>query len=118
MAPASRAPRTRAKSNVSSISDKPAEVSINLDTLEREQGPTKPYIAVLDGKRLVFSDPTEIPWQDLVDLNDPDEFARLCLPEGDRETFLETPVPAWKMQALMKGFRDHYGMGNLGNDDA
>jgi hypothetical protein len=100
------------------VSDTPADVTINLDTLEREHGPAAPFVAYLGGKRLVFEDPQEIPWQDLLHLDDPEEFARLCLPEGQREHFLKHKVEAWKMNALMRGFKEHYGMGSLGNDDA
>lgn len=110
---------SRAKSNVTPIADKPAPVAINLDTLELEKGNDVPFVAVIAGKRLTFTDPTEIPWQDLAGLENPYEFADVALEdEGERETFLETRVPVKKIQALMKAYRDHYGLGEAGNGDA
>ena len=94
------------------------KVDLNLDTYERESGPAKPFVAVVGGKAISFTDPQEIPWQDLMGLDDPEDFARLCVAEGDREHFLDTPLPTWKMNLLMDGFKAHYGLGSPGNVDA
>jgi hypothetical protein len=103
---------------VRAVGDSPAPVAINLDTLEREDGVEVPFAAVVGGKRLVFSDPQDADWQDLVDLDDPDTFAEICLQGEDRKHFLETRMPAWKMNELMKAFQQHYGLGNRGNASA
>lgn len=113
------ATRKPAGSNVRKLqSDKPAPISLNLDTLERENGVEVPFVAVIGGKTLVFSDPAEQPWQDLMDLDDPEEFARMCLSEDDRGHFLEHPLEAWKMNELLRAFQAHYGLGDRGNASA
>jgi hypothetical protein len=99
--------------------DKPAPVAINIDALEDEKGNDVPYVVILGGKRLQFADPTLLAWQDLNDLENPHRFAEITLEtEDERKTFLETRITVKKMQRLMKGYRDHYGLGELGNDDA
>lgn len=100
---------TTRRSPVRAVADSPDPVSLNLDTYESED-PTTPFVVVVGGKRLTFNDPMEISWQELVELNDPEEFARLCLNEKDREHFLEYPLSGRKMNVLMTRFREHFGL--------
>lgn len=98
------------------IRDTPADITFNADTYEREQGPDKPYVVVIGGRPLTFVDPQEIPWQDLMDLDDPETFAGTTLEdEDDRKHFLETPLKTGVMLEVMRRYREHYGLGNQGN---
>ena len=109
MAAGSTARKTTTRRPVRAVSDTPTDVSLNLDTYETE-APAEDFVVVVGGKRLTFTDPMEIPWQDLVELSDPEEFARLCLSEKDRDHFLNHPLSGRKMNVLMTEFRKHFGL--------
>lgn len=99
-------------------SDTPAPITLNLDTFEEEKGPEFPFVAMVNGRRLEFSNPQELAWQDVMAIDNPSEFARLCLSEEDRKFFLAEKINVRKLNALMSAFRAHYGVGSLGEDDA
>lgn len=113
MATAPRKPRS-----VRAVNDAGGDIDLNLDTYEREGGPTKPFSAVVNGRKITMHDPQNVPWQKLVDLDNPDDFAELVIAEEDREAFLDEPLEAWKMNLLMERFRQHYGLGDPGNAGA
>jgi hypothetical protein len=84
---------------------------LNLDTLEREGGSPAPFDFVLGGRRFILSDPKEIDWQDLIAaMRSPILFFKMVLPADDQRPFFDTKIPAWKLNALMQGYQDHYGI--------
>ncbi len=88
--------------------DKPADVSINLDTLDREGDDSTPFVVVLGGERFVFADLDDEDWQTVADIdeNDPREALRLLL--GNRyAAFAEHKLPLWKLRALLDAWREH-----------
>jgi hypothetical protein len=96
------------------VSDDTA-VSLDLDALERE-GATgvaakPPFTITLGGERIMLSDATEIDWKSLmVAMSDPAMFFRLIVPADSQEAFFSTPLPAWKLNALMEAYTKHYGL--------
>jgi hypothetical protein len=95
--------------------DKPAPVSLNLDTLEREGGTPEPFVVVLAGERLLLSDPAEVDWQKLMAaIRDPHVFFRLIIPPDDHKTFFDATLPGWKMNKLMQSYMEHYGLPSPG----
>jgi hypothetical protein len=92
--------------------------ALNLDTLEREGETPQPYAFILGGKRYMLSDPKDIDWQQLImALMDPFLFFRLTMPPEDHEKFFSTPIPTWKINAMITGYQKHYGIptpGELG----
>jgi hypothetical protein len=108
-----------AASNGRRAPDKPAGVSLNLDTLEREGGPQDPFVLVLGGERILLSDAAEMDWQKLLaSLNDPRVFFRLVIPPDDHKTFFGTDMSAWKMNKLMESYMAHYGLPSPGEANA
>ena len=97
-------------------SDKPANVSINLDTLEREGGEPEPFVFVLGGDRFVCADIEGEDWKALMDISedDPKETFTLLLGK-DYEKFAKHKLPLWKLKALMKAWRDHTGALDMGD---
>lgn len=86
------------------------DVSLNLDTLERED--TKgPFSFLHDGRRWVLSDPEEVDWQELlVSVDNPVMLLRCALAEGERDAFFKAKMPTWKMKALAKNYQKHFGL--------
>lgn len=98
--------------------DKPAPVSLNLDTLERE-GSVEAFSVVLGGRPYNFLDPQDIDWQQLMQaMLDPMLFFRLCLSEKDSKAFLAQHLPAWKMTRLMDEYMRHFGLPSAPEADA
>jgi hypothetical protein len=92
---------------------------LDLDTLEREGGSPEPFDFVLDGRRFILSDPKEIDWQDLIAaMRSPILFFKMVLPADDQKPFFAAKIPAWKMNALMTGYQDHYGLPGQGEAGA
>ena len=106
-------------------SDKPPAVSLNLDALEREGGTPEPFVVVINRHPYRFSDPQELDWQDILALaeqaNQVTSMAAqvlAVLPEQDRARFKAEKIPAWKLEALFKGYLEHYGLPVPGESDA
>ena len=97
--------------------DRATGVTLNLDTYEFEGERPEPFVAVVGGKRLVFSDPMLMDWQDAADVNDPFELAEQCLSEADKKHFLEHRMPMHKLKKLVDAYQEHYGLGSPGNGE-
>ena len=92
---------------------------LDLDALEREGGPAKPYQFKLGGKVYTMIDPQEIDWQDLISsLRNPALFIRYAMTTEDQKAFFDARVPSWKMNKMMEGYQAHYGLPDLGNASA
>jgi hypothetical protein len=89
--------------------DKPKS-SLDLDALERE-GAAEPFTFTHAGRQYTLNDPQEQDWQQLMmAASNPLLALRLLLPEKDKDAFFETPLPTWKLRALIKAYREHYGV--------
>ena len=110
--PASRQPRKLA------VAGDNAKVHLNLDTFEYERGEREQFAFVLGGRRIVMTDPADVDWQDLAEMDDPFTLAETCMTEEDASYFLEYRMPAKKMQELVKTFQKHYGLGTPGHAPA
>lgn len=91
-------------SNVKSL---PGRVNINLDEIENEEA-KEPFVAVLAGREIVFSDPAELDWQDLLEIGDPVDFLRYVVSEEDRKHIHKQKLPAFKFNRLMEAFMTYY----------
>lgn len=92
--------------------DKPPKVSLNLDTLDRE-GASDPFCVVLDGHPYVLADPQELEWGILLSVaSNPALFVRAAVPLKDADKFEQAVnrMPAWKVNKLADGYREHYGL--------
>jgi hypothetical protein len=88
---------------------------LNLDTIEREGGPTEPFEFTLGGRDYTLSDPQDVDWQELlVAMNHPVSFFRYVLPKADQPEFFDQKMPSWKMNVLMRKYQQHYGLPDAG----
>lgn len=84
-------------------------VVLDLDTLERPEKDVKPpFIVKVGGKKVTFTDPGEIDWQDLAAIDAPVDLFSVALSREDREHFRETRIPGWKFNELMESYYTHY----------
>lgn len=98
--------------------DKPADVSLNLDTLEREGGDEpKPFVVVLGGERFEFVDLDTEDWQTVADIDedDPREALKMLLGE-DWPKFSAHKLPLWKLRRLLDAWREHTTGADSGED--
>lgn len=90
------------------------KVTLNLDTLERED-PRDSFSVVVAGKRIVMSDPSDLDWKILMKINEPQDFFRHVVTPADQQHFRNAEIPGWKMRKLMELYSEHYGLDELGN---
>lgn len=92
----------------------PADVSLDLDTLDREDV-KDPFTFRHKGHTYTINDPDELDWQkQMRALGDPVYFLRNAMSPEDVEKFFATETPGWKMEAILKAFRKHFAMPDLG----
>lgn len=90
-----------------------APTSIDLDTLERPDDPG-PFTVTHGGNSYEFVDAQELDYRELVDLmvaaGNGDIVGAMggMIREDDQDEFWETKIPAWKLNALIKGYLAHY----------
>lgn len=108
-------------------------VHLDLDALEREsvrdlpKAKKDPYFVVAGGKRITFRDPVELNYTVLATLEqtpgrffkaaiaDPDEYKHFVEWANDRGDTGTQGLNGFKLRALTKGYRDYYGLDELGN---
>lgn len=91
------------------ISQLPERFDFDLDAWEPEEKDLKPDLVVrLGGKLVSFSDPRDKPWTELVGLENPVQFIRVCTSKDDREHILEQGFSSRKLEALMQKFMEHF----------
>ena len=94
-------------SNVTSL---PVDVDFDLDAAQRPVNDVKPPFKSRIGGRVVeFSDPEELDWKDLLDIEDPVGFLRYSVSEDDRIHIVGQKMPGWKLGQLMEAYQQHYG---------
>ena len=71
-------------------------------------GHAAPFVAVLAGREIVFSDPAELDWQDLLEIGDPVDFLRYVVSKEDREFIHKQKLAAFKFNRLMEAFMTYY----------
>lgn len=85
--------------------------ALDLDSLEREGGTPPIFDFIHNGRRYILSDPQEVDWQALImAMSNPVRFLQMIIPPEDHEAFFSTPLPTWKMNALMDRYMKHYGL--------
>lgn len=95
---------------------KPSEVSLDLDTLEKESDPG-PFAFRAGGERFEVRDARDLDWQELLSVDLGLDTLRVAL--GDDWTrFKKVGLPAWKLDKVVDGYMRHYGLGSSGEDDA
>lgn len=92
---------------MSNVTPLPGHVNLNLDEVENEEA-KEPFVVVLGGREISFSDPAELDWQDLLEINDPVQFLRYVVSKEDREYIHKQRIPAFKFAKLMDAFSTYY----------
>lgn len=93
--------------------DTPPKVTINLDTLEREQTP-EPFVVFVGGTRITLEDAALVDWQVLAYAEqNPRRLLKTLMSEQDWSAFVKMSLPSWKIRALVVAYREHYGMVDL-----
>lgn len=92
----------------------PISSAFNLDKLEREGG-KEPFAFIHNGRKYALSDPQDQDWQKLIlVVSNPIQFLRLVLRPEDVDAFFTNSMPTWKLRALTEAYREHFGLGELG----
>lgn len=94
------------------VTDINTHVDMNLDTVETEK--RRPFYFSMTGKdgnvrRIRMSDPHDLDWKTILEMEKPIELLREVLSEDDKEFLRHNPIKAEKFNLLMEGFFKHYG---------
>lgn len=94
---------------MSDVSSLPESFDFDLDSWEPDAKDLKEPLKIkLGGRVVVFSDPRDRPWQDLVALENPVQFIRVCTSQEDREHIMAQQFSSRKLDALMTKFMEHF----------
>ncbi len=85
------------------------KIAVNLDELERKN-PKDPFVAVIGGREITFTDPEEMDWEDLAALDSPGDFVDMCTTDDDREHIYNQKLPAFKFKKLWEAYQQHYDL--------
>ncbi len=89
----------------------PGRISIDLDHAERPTDEVKPpFVALIGGREITMTDPSELDWKDLILLESPTEFLRLCLSKEDRDHLYGLDLSGWKFNRLLEAFYKHFDL--------
>lgn len=95
---------------MSNVSNLPATgIIFDLDAEERDDV-KEPFVANIGGRAITMTDPEDIDWQDLLDIENPVAFLRFCVSDDDRDHIFEQSMPGWKLGRLMDAYMKHYGV--------
>ena len=89
----------------------PARVDFNLDDVKREKT-YQPFVFAWKGQTLSASDPAELDYRKLLEIETPLAFLRYTMSEEDRD-FLASPegaMESWRLNRLMEAYYRHFGM--------
>lgn len=87
----------------------PERFDFDLDAWEPDAKDLKSPLSVkIGGRVVVFTDPRDRPWTELVALDNPVQFIRVCTSESDREHIMQQGFSSRKLDALMQKFMEHF----------
>jgi hypothetical protein len=89
-------------------------VDLDLDTLERPKDQVKPEFAFTWKKRrIVLTDPAELDFRQLLEIEHPLGFLRHTASQEDRDFLAsdEGSMPGWKMGQLIERYYEHFQLG-------
>jgi hypothetical protein len=99
--------------------DAVAGVDLDLDALERDTEDRGVFVVRVKSTDYRFLDPQDIEWTGLLGaLTNPAQFFHHCLSEEQTAAFLKEKIPTWKMEKLMKGYAEFFGMPSAGEASA
>jgi hypothetical protein len=87
----------------------PGSFDFDLDSWQPDaKDVIEPFRAKVNGRVIVFNDPRDQDWRDLLNLSNPVQFIRVTTSDDDRRYLLDQALPSRKLDAMMKGFMDHF----------
>ena len=92
-------------------------IDFNLDTVEREKT-YQPFHPAINGRVITMTDPSELDWKQLLEIESPVMFLRYCVSEEDKDFLRDAKIPGWKFGKLIEAYQKHYGLDKLGNGSA
>lgn len=92
----------------------PNDLDLNLDDVEREKS-YKPFVFSLNGRKITLTDPAELDWQDIMEIDQPVKFLKYACDAETRDYMIAQKMPGWKFGKLVDAYLAHYGISTKGN---
>lgn len=84
-------------------------VDFDLDAVERQKT-YKQFSFNWKGRRLTASDPAELDYRKLLEIETPLAFLRYTMSEDDRDYLAANEMESWRLNLLMEAYYRHFGM--------
>lgn len=87
------------------------KIVLDLDTIERPADQKKAEFAFnWKGRRIVLTDPAELSYQELLEIEHPLGFIRYTASQEDRDHLAKEPMEGWRMGILIENYYKHFGL--------
>lgn len=87
------------------------QITFNLDTVEKDPAEViEPFVVNIGGRAITMTDPSDLDWQDLEDIQTPSGFLAFAVTAEDRRHIAQQRIPGWKFGKLMEAYMQHYRM--------
>jgi len=95
------------------MSNTPQQITFDLDAQTRAPEDVKePFVVNVRGRAITMTDPENFDWQDLLLIQNPNDFLRFCISDDDRIYLRgltgEHKIEGWRFGKLMEAYQRHY----------
>lgn len=87
------------------------KINLDLDAVQKDEDEVfEPFVVNIAGRTITMTDPADLDWQDLAEIENPVDFLRYCVAEEDRRHIYKQRIPGWKLGKLMEAYNTHYDL--------
>lgn len=84
------------------------KIHFNADEAERPQE-FEPFVTVLNGRTITISDPADIDFQDLLEIENPMGFFKYTMSQEDRDWLAsERGIKGWRLGLVLEQYLKHF----------
>ena len=93
------------------MTDATKPIVFDLDAEVRPASEIKPpFVFTLKGREITMADPADMDWRDLAAVEEPSDLIEGALSYDDREFLANQELEAWRFNALMEAYYNHYDL--------
>ena len=88
------------------------KIHLDLDAVERDDAVKEPFTFAWKGRTISLSDPAELDWGDLLEVETPIGFLRYTASPEDRQFLAsnEGRMEGWRINKMIKAYYEHFGL--------
>ncbi len=88
------------------------KIHLDLNAVTRDDGAKEPFVFDWKGRTISLSDPAELEWGDLLEVETPIGFLKYTASQDDRDFLAsrEGQMEGWRINKLIEAYYRHYGL--------